>query len=154
MQAEDRAAFDEKRARFFGVDSVEYRMCALDRDREDLNERIESRVEAMFEAGLVNEVAALCERARPHLRPAGREIYRLGPQADKALGYKEALAYLNGATSLETTVELTKRHTRQFATKQMTWFRNFPRMRHVAVNSFDDAHTIAQAAAESLAGEI
>ncbi len=152
LQAEDRKIFAEQRREFFGVDKVSYLTCAMNREREDLNERINRRVDKMFAAGLMDEVIALCERSRPHLRPAGQERHRLGPQADKALGYKEILAFLNGEISHDKAIEQTKLHTRQFATKQMTWFRNFPRMRYIEVNSSDDAFTVAQVAADILRG--
>ena len=150
LQAEGRRIFDAERREFFGVDSIEYLMCAINREREDLNNRINRRVNKMFASGLIDEVVGLAENSRQHLASSH---HRLGPQADKALGYKEVLAFLNGEISQEDAIEQTKLHTRQFATKQMTWFRNFPAMQQIEVNSFDDAHSVAQVAADVLRKE-
>ena len=77
-----------------------------------LDERIEARVERMFEAGLVEEVKGLTER--------GCSLEHTSMQA---LGYKETLAYLSGRSGLEETKETIKQRTRRFARRQMTWFR-------------------------------
>jgi tRNA dimethylallyltransferase len=88
------------------------RVFALDWPRETLNERINRRVEAMFAAGLVDEVRRL-SAAGP-----------LGRTAAQALGYREVLAHLAGERDLPSTIELVQRRTRQFAKRQGTWFRS------------------------------
>jgi tRNA dimethylallyltransferase len=50
------------------------------------------------------------------------------------VGYRETIEYLRGEHTLETTVELVKRHTRQFAKRQGTWFRSLSECRFVAVS--------------------
>ena len=84
----------------------------LTRPREELYRRIDTRVDEMFERGLVDEVKRLCDdgyaEALGHLRP---------------LGYKEILDYLGGRCTLEEAIELTKRNSRRYAKRQMTWFR-------------------------------
>ena len=91
-----------------------YQACyfVLNESRERLYERIDRRVEEMLEGGLVEEVRKLkalgCHR---------------GMVSMQGLGYKEILAYLEGAMTLEEAVELLKRDTRHFAKRQLTWFR-------------------------------
>jgi tRNA dimethylallyltransferase len=87
----------------------------LDLPRAELYERINRRVERMFAEGLVDEVRAL--RALP--RPLSRA-------ASQALGYKEVFAHLDGLATLEETVALVQTRTRQFAKRQITWFRHLP----------------------------
>ncbi len=94
---------------------------ALDRPREHLYQRIDRRVDAMMEAGLLDEVQQLRRRF---------ELAR-GPR--QALGYKELLAYLDGNDSLEDAVELIKVRTRRFAKRQLTWFRAEPGTHWVSI---------------------
>jgi len=82
---------------------------ALDLDREILYERINSRVDRMMEAGLLEEVKQVW-----HLREY---------TAMKTVGYRELFRVLDGELSLEEGVDLIKRNTRKFARKQLTWFR-------------------------------
>lgn len=89
----------------------------LDAPREKLYERIDRRVDAMMEEGLVDEVK--------HLKELGCTKDMVSMQG---LGYKEILDYLEGACSLEEAVYKIKRDTRHFAKRQLTWFR---RERHV-----------------------
>ena len=72
----------------------------------------------MFDAGLVDEAARL--RVLP--RPLSRE-------SAQALGYKELFAYLDGKATLEETVTAVQTRTRQFARRQLTWFRRLPACR-------------------------
>ncbi|MBR3173444.1 MAG: tRNA (adenosine(37)-N6)-dimethylallyltransferase MiaA [Eubacterium sp.] len=82
----------------------------LNDDREVLYDRINKRVDLMFENGLVDEVKAL-----------GLDNTN---QSMQGIGYKEVLEYLNGNLSLEETKELIKKNTRHFAKRQFTWFRH------------------------------
>ncbi|MEM9516438.1 MAG: tRNA (adenosine(37)-N6)-dimethylallyltransferase MiaA [Actinomycetota bacterium] len=86
--------------------------------RARLAERIEQRVHAMVDAGLVAEVEGLLA--------AG-----LSRTAGHALGYKELRRHLEGATSLDAAIDATITRTRQFATRQDRWFRRDPRVRWV-----------------------
>jgi tRNA dimethylallyltransferase len=85
----------------------------LRRAQSDLAERINARVDGMFQAGLVAEVAHLLTRGLAENR-----------NAMQALGYRQAVEYLQGQLSLSEAVDLVKRRTRQFAKRQMTWFKN------------------------------
>lgn len=81
-------------------------------ERERLYKRIEARVDAMMEEGLLDEVRLLKERGTT------KEMVSM-----QGLGYKEILTYLDGEISLERAVYLIKRDTRHFAKRQLTWFR-------------------------------
>jgi tRNA dimethylallyltransferase len=90
-------------------------------DRALLAARIEQRVHAMIEAGLVAEVAALLNEG-------------MSATARQALGYKELIEHLEGRVSLDAAVELIVRRTRQFAVRQLRWFQRDPRLRWVEVD--------------------
>lgn len=92
-------------------------MFALNWPREVLYDRINRRVEQMMDNGLVDEVRVLMSS---HLEK--------GSTAMQALGYKEIVAALNGITSMETAVEDIKRGSRNYAKRQMTWFRRDKRV--------------------------
>lgn len=79
-------------------------------DREKLYERINQRVDKMVMAGLVNEVKSLLP-------------YR-NHNALQTVGYKEIFDYLDGTCSYETAIEKIKQHTRNYAKRQVTWFKN------------------------------
>lgn len=80
--------------------------------RERLYARIETRVDEMLAAGLVDEVKKL--------KAMG---LKRGMVSMQGLGYKEILDYLDGECSLEEAAALIKRDTRHFAKRQLTWFR-------------------------------
>ncbi|MCB9768521.1 MAG: tRNA (adenosine(37)-N6)-dimethylallyltransferase MiaA [Candidatus Omnitrophica bacterium] len=94
----------------------------LKRDWEDLDERINGRVNRMFEEGLVKEVQGLLARGcTPN------------HAAMKGLGYRETIDYLQGIETLDRTIEIIQRNTRRFARRQIGWFRNDERMRWVEI---------------------
>ncbi|HKI68369.1 MAG TPA: tRNA (adenosine(37)-N6)-dimethylallyltransferase MiaA, partial [Verrucomicrobiae bacterium] len=74
--------------------------------------RIDARVDAMFTRGLVAETEQLLKRGLAE-----------NSTAMQALGYRQAVEYLRGERSLAGTIELVRIRTRQFAKRQMTWFR-------------------------------
>ncbi|MDE0563320.1 tRNA (adenosine(37)-N6)-dimethylallyltransferase MiaA [Exiguobacterium sp. B2(2022)] len=90
----------------------DYRLFVLHADRELLYDRINQRVDAMMEAGLVEEVESLMAKG-----------YR-DTQAMRAIGYKEIIPYVEGKISKDRATDLLKQHTRQFAKRQLTWFRH------------------------------
>jgi tRNA dimethylallyltransferase len=95
--------------------------------RPALAERVERRFLAMVEAGLLAEVAALAER------PEG-----LSRTASQALGYKELLAHLAGACSLDEAIERAVSRTRRYATRQLRWFQRDPRVRWMDMEADGD----------------
>lgn len=80
----------------------------LTRPREELYARIDARVDAMFEAGLVEEVSSLIP-------------YRNMP-ALNTVGYREVFSYLDGETDIKEVLRLIKRNTRHYAKRQMTYW--------------------------------
>jgi len=90
----------------------------LNPPRTELYARINQRVDEMFATGLVDEV----RRLRTLPRPLARE-------PAQALGYKETLAFLDEQGCLADVIDLVKTRTRQFAKRQVTWFRHIPECR-------------------------
>ncbi|MEH2376359.1 tRNA (adenosine(37)-N6)-dimethylallyltransferase MiaA [Nostoc sp.] len=88
----------------------------LDCDVDKLGARIQQRTEEMIAAGLVAEVKYLCQKY-------GADLSLLN-----TLGYQEIKQYLAGDISLDEAKELTILHTRQFAKRQRTWFRAYPKI--------------------------
>jgi tRNA dimethylallyltransferase len=84
----------------------------LHRNREELYERINLRMDMMLQQGLLNEA-----RKFDHLKKNN---------ALQTVGYKEIYGFLNGEYDWDETVRLLKRNTRRFAKRQMTWFRKDP----------------------------
>jgi len=133
-----------------GRNAEECRVFTLDWPKAALHARIEQRVEEMFADGLVEEVRrlvgeyAIPAAQSPHtLSRFQRETgERLSRTARQAVGYREVLEYLEGRRSLGETIELVKRHTRQLAKRQNTWFRSLSECRFIAIqNPFDAAET-------------
>ena len=87
----------------------------LDVPRPVLYARINARVERMIAGGLVEEVRALRRLERP-----------LGREAAQALGYKELFDFMDGKGSLEDAVVTIQTRSRNFAKRQLTWFRHLP----------------------------
>lgn len=85
---------------------------AIGMERDRLYERINARTHLMFEQGLEDEVERLVERY-------GEDLPLLS-----TLGYAETLDYLRGRTDQEEAVRLIQQHTRQYAKRQLTWFRH------------------------------
>lgn len=81
-------------------------------DRQKLYDRIDKRVDLMFENGLVKEVEKLVEMG-----------YDKSTIAMQGLGYKEILAYLKKEMTLDEAIEILKRDTRRYAKRQITWFK-------------------------------
>lgn len=81
-------------------------------ERQKLYDRIEKRIDAMVEEGLLDEVKALYE-----------EGYTRDMVSMQGLGYKEILDYLDGKMTLEEAIYVLKRDTRHFAKRQITWFK-------------------------------
>ncbi len=95
---------NKKAQRDFSVKKI-----ALQLPKEALHRNINTRVDQMMEQGLLEEVRSLLPYQQVN--------------ALQTVGYKELFAYLNGETSLPEAVELIKKNTRQYAKRQMTWFR-------------------------------
>lgn len=92
----------------------DYRMFVLSGDRADLYERINLRVDVMEAKGLVDEVIALLASGVPY-----------SAQSFQAIAYKEMAEYLRGENSYSGTIELIKKRSRNYAKRQLTWFRQY-----------------------------
>lgn len=94
----------EKKARPFQIVKI-----GLNRDREELYNRINQRVDMMMEEGLLEEAKSLYDKRNNN--------------ALNTVGYKEMFDYLDGVWSLDEAVERMKGNTRRYARKQLTWFK-------------------------------
>ncbi|MFM7407875.1 MAG: tRNA (adenosine(37)-N6)-dimethylallyltransferase MiaA [Cuspidothrix sp.] len=95
----------------------------LDAEPEYLDARIRQRTQQMITDGLVAEVEYLSQK------------YGIDLPLLNTLGYQEIKQYLAGEVSLDTATELIALHTRQFAKRQRTWFRQSPNLEYVDVNN-------------------
>jgi len=89
----------------------DYKVYALNWDREKLYERIDKRVDIMIEQGLIEEVKEVYNK------------YEKFPTAMQGLGYKEVVQYLENELTKEEMIEKIKQETRRYAKRQLTWFR-------------------------------
>lgn len=104
---------------------------ALTMDRGALYERIDRRVDAMMNQGLVDEVSALIEHGMSDALTSRQ-----------AIGYKEIIDALSGLTSMEEAVALIKQRSRRYAKRQLSWCRRNPRTIWIDM----DAYSLDQAA--------
>ncbi len=103
-------------------------------ERGEIYRRIERRVDRMFAQGIVEEVEALLKSGVEETSPPFR-----------ALGYKHVLSYLKGEMSLEEAIDSTKKDTRQYAKRQMTWFRKMRDIVWFSPHDFSSiTHTIEE----------
>jgi len=106
--------FSEQRAEWTTqrVEATGRKIICFTRSAEDLHRRINARVDEMFRLGLVDET---------------RELLKHGLAENKfalqAIGYRQVVEHLRGERDLAATIELVKIRTRQFAKRQLTWFR-------------------------------
>jgi len=98
----------------FPIPHSSFLLIGLNLPREKLNKRIEDRVDQMVKAGLSEEVKGLLAKG-----------YSKDLKSFQALGYKEACEYLAGKWDKEKMIEELKKRTRNFAKRQMTWFKRF-----------------------------
>lgn len=111
----------------------------LNPDRDALYERINLRAQQMFERGLIEETRDLIRRYGAAARPL------------ESLGYKQAAQYLRGEFSLEQATALAQQAHRNYAKRQMTWFRREPDV-HWFAGFGDDSHVEQQIRALISAG--
>jgi tRNA dimethylallyltransferase len=104
----------------------------LDPDRQQLYARINTRATAMFAQGLVEETRMLMEKYRPDLKLLD------------ALGYRQAAAHLRGEITLEAAIDAARQGHRNYAKRQMTWFRREPDVHWL--HGFGEHESIAEQA--------
>ena len=111
-----------------------------DEDRQELYARIDSRVEKMLEAGLIDEIKNLLSSGIPEKCTALQ-----------AIGYKEFVAYLNGGCTLEDAAALVQQASRRYAKRQLTWFRRNPGIHWLRRKKGENTEQILLAAQQHLA---
>ena len=118
-------------------------MIGLNIDRQILYNRIEQRVDAMIEAGLVDEV---------------RMLLALGLTEDdnsmKGIGYKELIGFLQNEYSLEEAVKKIKQNSRNYAKRQMTWFRRYDNIKWFDLTDVVDFEQSAQKVTEYIQSKL
>lgn len=114
-----------------GESEYDFLLIGVERDRKELYEKINNRVDQMIAEGLVEEVKKLMDSGYSCTLPSMTGI-----------GYRQICEYLNGKCSLEEAVELIKRDTRRYAKRQMTWFRRDKRI--LWVKNIDQAERAAE----------
>ena len=105
----------------------DFRYYVLNMDREKLYERINLRVDIMLENGLIDEVQKL--------KDMGYDSELVSMQG---IGYKEIREYIDGKCSYEQAVEILKKNTRNFAKRQLTWFRREADVQWLNYEAFDN----------------
>ena len=105
----------------------DYLFIVLDLSREDLYKRIDSRVEEMVKNGIEDEVRSLI---------INEKLTENSPLLT-GIGYKEMFAYINGKISLDDCVNQIKQHSRNYAKRQITWFKKIPGAIFVKPNETD-----------------
>ena len=103
----------ELEAESIGDEIYDFRTFVLNWPREQLYERVNTRVDKMIEQGLVDEVKGVLKK------------YKDFPTSMQALGYKEIRLYLDGIITLDEAIELIKKESRHYAKRQLTWFRKY-----------------------------
>jgi tRNA dimethylallyltransferase len=122
-------SYADQAARFSRRRSIyETTFLGLTMDRRSLYERIDRRVDAMVDAGLVEEVRALLAHGLRDALTAGQ-----------AIGYKELVPVIEQAADLSDAIDLIKQASRRYAKRQLTWLRADPRIAWIDVTSLDAA---------------
>ena len=103
----------------------------LDMNREKLYDRINKRVDIMFENGLLEECIKLKENG-----------YNSSMQSMQGIGYKELLLYLDNLITLNEAIEMIKQGSRNYAKRQLTWFRKDPRAKFLNKDLLSDNEII------------
>jgi tRNA dimethylallyltransferase len=109
------------------------RFFAVSRSSEDLRKRIDARVDQMFANGLVSETRALLQRGLDQNKTAMQ-----------AIGYRQVVEHLRGERLLAETIALVKTRTRQFAKRQMTWFRRQLPVTWIEAGATEQANDVAE----------
>ena len=111
----------------------------LKRDREELYDRINKRVDIMMQKGLLSEVWTL---------------FKMGLSKDhtsmQALGYKELMWYLEGKCTLCEAISILKRDSRRYAKRQITWFGRNSEANVINLSEFSDADDILKRVSDIL----
>jgi tRNA dimethylallyltransferase len=104
----------------------------LNLPRQELYRRIEARVELMVAQGWLEEVRELLRHYSPEIKPL------------QALGYRHLVAVLEGGLTLAEAVEQTKKETRRYAKRQLTWFQADPEVHWLAPGQGEDIYALVR----------
>ena len=120
-------------------------MLFIDRDREELYQRIDMRVDIMVKDGLIDEARRIYDRGY------SRELTSMG-----AIGYKELFDSFDGKCTVDEAVELIKQSSRRYAKRQLTWFRRNENLCHIQAGDgmFEAAVTEVKKWLEAIDGKI
>ena len=127
--ADQAAAFSERRCVY------DTRFVGLTMDRGTLYERIDARVDAMLDEGLLDEIARLIE-----------EGFHDALTSSQAIGYKEFVPVVEGSAGLDDALEAVKRTSRRYAKRQLTWFRGDPRVEWLDVTGVPTTDAVRRVA--------
>ena len=104
----------------------------LTMDRDKLYDRINKRVDKMFDDGLLQECITLKELG-----------YNASMQSMQGIGYKEVLYYLDNKISLEEAIDMIKQGSRNYAKRQLTWFKKDPRVKFINKDIYSEEEIIS-----------
>ena len=108
-------------------------LIGLTRNREELYDRINQRVDLLVKEGLFQEVEDLLDRGLTE-----------DDISMKGIGYKEIIAYFDGLCSREEAIDLIKKNTRHLAKRQLTWFRRYEDMTWFNLSEYGSAEEAAE----------
>lgn len=115
------------------VDKYNLSMVCLNMDREKLYDRINQRVDIMIEEGLVDEVKSILDKGY------NKDLVSL-----KGIGYKEIILYLEGNSTLEDAINTIKQASRNYAKRQLTWFRRDKRIKWINIDEFEGMDEVSK----------
>ena len=114
------------------VDKYDLAMICLNMDRDKLYERINKRVDIMIDKGLIREVKSIINMGY------SKELVAL-----QGIGYKEIIMYLDGDISLDRAIEMIKQGSRNYAKRQLTWFRRDKRYKWINIDDFSNLQELS-----------
>lgn len=100
----------------FENSAFDYQIIFLNKTREQLYKDINSRIDLMVDSGLIEEARKLYDYEKTHNKKL---------QVSNAIGYKELYSYFDGASTLNDAIEKIKQHTRNYAKRQVTWYKRY-----------------------------
>ena len=107
-------------------------MICLNMDRKKLYDRINKRVDIMIEQGLIDEVKAILNMG-----------YNKNLTSLQGIGYKEIIMYLDNLCTKDEAIEKIKQGSRNYAKRQLTWFRRDNRIKWIDVDDFHDLNELS-----------
>ena len=102
------------------LDTEKFKVTGIMIEINDLTDKINARVDQMIINGLIDEVESLMKK------------YDLSSPPFQAIGYKEVVNYLQGGSSKDFMINAIKSNTRNYAKRQMTWFRTFDNVKWIS----------------------